>query len=67
MTLIAHDAEKLRALNDETRRAWSAYSERLAELAGEEYERAEDESWDQLQRELLRLERRRRNLSHVER
>ncbi len=65
MTLIAEDAKKLRALNDETRRAWSAYSERLAELAGEEYERAEDDSWEQLQRELLRLERRRRNLSHA--
>jgi len=65
VTLIADDAEKLQALNDETRRAWSAYSERLSELAGEEYERAEDESWERLQRELLRLERQRRSLSHA--
>jgi hypothetical protein len=65
VVLIADDAEKLRALNDDTRRAWSAYSERLAELAGEEYERAEDESWEELQRELLRLERQRRTLSHT--
>ena len=45
MTTIAHDADKLRELDADTRRAWSAYSDRLRELSGEEYEQAEDESW----------------------
>ncbi len=55
MTAIAHDAEKLRELDDGERRAWKAYSEQLRELSGEEYERVETESWDELQRELRRL------------
>ena len=62
MTTIAHDADKLRELDADTRRAWSAYSDRLRELSGEKYEHAEDESWDELQIELSRLERRRRTL-----
>jgi hypothetical protein len=62
MTAFAPGTEKLRALDAGTRRAWTAYSERLRELSGEEYERAERESWDELQSELRRLERRRRSL-----
>ena len=62
MTAIVPD-EKARELDADTRRAWSAYSERLRELHGEEYERMERESWEQLQRELRTLERRRRSLS----
>jgi hypothetical protein len=64
VTTIAHDADKLRELDADTRRAWSAYSDRLRELSGEEYEHAEDESWEELQIELSRLERRRRTLDH---
>jgi hypothetical protein len=45
MTAFAPGTEKLRALDAGTRRAWTAYSERLRELSGEEYERAERESW----------------------
>jgi hypothetical protein len=52
----------LRELDDDTRRAWVAYSERLRELSGEEYERAERESWSKLQSELRGVERRRRSL-----
>ena len=63
MTAVAHDDEKLRELDADTRRAWSAYSQRLRELSGDEYERAEDESWEELQSELRRLERRRRTLT----
>ena len=48
MTAVAHDAEKPRELDADTRRAWSAYSEQLRELVGEEYERAEQESWTEL-------------------
>lgn len=62
MTAIAPDNDQLRKLDDDTRRAWAAYSERLRELSGEEYERAERESWAKLQSELRRVERRRRSL-----
>ena len=63
MTTIASEAEKLRELDEDTRRAWSTYSERLRELSGDAYERAEHECWTTLQGELRRLERRRRLLS----
>jgi hypothetical protein len=63
VTAIAPDSDKLRELDDDTRRAWNAYSERLRELSGEEYELAERESWAKLQSELRRLERRRRSLN----
>jgi hypothetical protein len=62
VTAIAPDSDQLRKLDDATRRAWAAYSERLRELSGEEYERAERESWAKLQSELRRVERRRRTL-----
>ncbi len=63
MTAIAQDTEKLRELDDGTRRAWKAYSARLQGLSGEEYERTEHESWAELQQELRRLERQRRLLA----
>jgi len=62
MTAVVPDTEQLRELEADTRQAWSAYSEQLHELAGDEYERAEDESWTELQTELTRLELRRRSL-----
>ena len=65
LTAVAHDAEKARELDADTRRAWSAYSEQLRELVGDEYERAEQESWTKLQTELRRLERRRRTLNQT--
>lgn len=63
MTAIVHDAEKLRELDDGERQAWQAYSDQLRDLSGEEYERVESEMWDELQRELRRLERRRKTLT----
>ena len=63
MTAMAPDSDKLRELDHDTRRAWSAYSEQLRELTGDEYELAERESWAKLQSELRRLERRRRTLT----
>lgn len=63
MTTIAYTTDKLRELEDDERRAWSTYREALRELAGEDYERAEHESWEQLQGELRRLDRRRRTLA----
>lgn len=59
MTSIAPEEETLRELDDDTRRAWSHYSERVRELSGEEYERVEEESWIELQEELRRLQERR--------
>jgi IS1 family transposase len=55
--------EQLQELDAETRQAWSAYSERLRELAGKEYERVESESWEELQLELRRLESERESLA----
>ncbi len=65
MTLIAPDAEKLRELDADKRRAWSAYSERLRGLATEDYEHVEDESWEALQQELRGVEHRRRVLNQT--
>jgi hypothetical protein len=63
VTAIAPDTDQVRQLDNETRRAWKAYSERLRQLSGEEYERVERESWAKLQSELRRVERRRRSLN----
>lgn len=62
VSTTAPDLEQLRELDDGTRHAWMAYSERLRGLDGEEYERVESESWTELQNELARLERRRASL-----
>ena len=62
MTTIALDADQLRQLEEDTRHAWTAYSDRLRDVPAEEYEVAESASWDQLQVELRRLEQRRRAL-----
>ena len=64
MTATAPDLDKLRELDEGTRRAWTAYTERVRDLAGDEYERVEGDSWTELQRELRRLERRRASLTH---
>ncbi len=63
MTSIAPDKEQLQQLEAGTRQAWSAYTERLRELTGDEYERAESESWNELQTELRQIERRRETLT----
>jgi hypothetical protein len=63
MTATAPDTERLRELEADTRQAWSAYSDRLRELTGDEYERVESESWTELQAELQRLEREREELT----
>ena len=62
MTATAPDTERLRELEADTRQAWSAYSDRLRELTGDEYERVESESWTELQAELQRLGREREAL-----
>lgn len=59
MPQSAPDIERIRELEADTRQAWSMYNDRLRDLTGEEYERAESESWSELQSELGRLERQR--------
>ncbi len=63
MTTIAPDTEKLRELDDETRRAWNEYYDSVQDLTGEEYEQVELDAWETLQDELRRIERRRSLLS----
>jgi hypothetical protein len=63
VTTIATDDDKLRELNADTRRAWDDYSERLRDLTGDAYERAEHDSWEQLQHELRGLEQLRASLA----
>jgi hypothetical protein len=65
MAPVVPEGELLQELDDETRLAWSAYIERVREFTGEEYERVEPESWDELQAELRRLEGERESLSHT--
>jgi cell division septum initiation protein DivIVA len=60
---IVHDADRERELDAFERQAWQAYSQRLRDLTGEEYERAESDSWAELQRELRQLDRRRKTLT----
>jgi hypothetical protein len=62
VSTTAPDLDKLRELDEDTRRAWMTYTDQLRDLAGDEYERAEGVSWTELQRELRRLERRRASL-----
>ena len=63
MTAVAPDIERLRELDDDTRQAWSAYTDRLRDLTGDEYEAAETESWTELQAELSRVERQREEIT----
>jgi len=62
VTTIAPDTEKLRELDEDERRAWTEYYDNIQDLTGEQYEQVELESWDTLQGELRRIERRRRLL-----
>jgi hypothetical protein len=63
LTSVAPDIHQLQELDEGTREAWIAYSERLRDLSGEEYERVESESWSELQTELRRIEHERESLS----
>ncbi|HET7049009.1 MAG TPA: hypothetical protein VFI54_12170 [Solirubrobacteraceae bacterium] len=65
MASVTHNADVQREFDVGTRRAWSAYSQRLQGIRGEAYEDAERESWAELQSELRRLERRRQSLNRT--
>jgi hypothetical protein len=62
VTTTTQRNDRLRELDDDTRRAWDDYVEALRELSGDEYELAEHDSWDRLQEELQGVERRRASL-----
>jgi hypothetical protein len=49
------DLERVQA--EQTRVAWEQYRQSLRGLEGAEYEEAERASWDELRRELRRIER----------
>ena len=49
-------AQRLAEIDLRTREAWTDYSDELRELEGRDYEEAEDESWDRLQRKLKELD-----------
>lgn len=63
MTTTAPDQDRLLELEADTRQAWIAYSDRLRDLSGAEYEEAEAESWTALQTELQRLDHERDELT----
>lgn len=65
MSTTACSAEQLQELEDRERQAWSDYSDRIRELTGDEYELAEHESWERLQRELRSVEKRRSSLAKL--
>ena len=44
-----------RATDERTRGAWATYALTLEGLEGREYEHAEEQAWDTLQRELSRI------------
>lgn len=66
MTPVAPDTGHLEDFEAETRQAWVTYSERLRELSGDEYERVESESWEELQAELRRLDGERESLAQLD-
>ena len=58
MTALTHEqvSRKLSEIDARTRQAWAAYNESLRDLQGREYEDAEDQSWDRLQKRLRELD-----------
>jgi hypothetical protein len=57
-TYISSDeqAQRLSEIEERRRRAWASYSASLRDLEGRDYEEAEDQSWDRLQRKLRELD-----------
>ena len=51
-----HQARKLAEIEARTRQAWASYNDGLRELRGRDYEEAEGQSWDRLQKALRQLE-----------
>ena len=58
MTALTHEqvTRKLSELDARTKQAWVAYNDSLRDLEGKEYEDAEHQSWDRLQKRLQELD-----------
>ena len=58
MTALTHEevTRKLSEIDARTKQAWAAYNESLRDLAGREYEDAEGQSGDRLQKRLRELD-----------
>ncbi len=58
MTSLTPDKreERLADIDVREREAWESYQESLRDLQGKDYEEAEDQSWDQLQKRLRALD-----------
>ena len=54
-----HRERKLAEIEEHQRRAWADYTEDLRDLEGRDYEDAEGQSWDRLQRKLKNLDEQR--------
>ena len=63
MPTFISDQAQLAALEGREREAWATYTETLRDLQGKDYEDAEDESWDRLQKTLKQLEEERQLLA----
>jgi hypothetical protein len=49
-------ARRLADIESRTRQAWADYTSELRELAGRDYEEAEDKAWARLQKRLKQLD-----------
>jgi hypothetical protein len=58
MAALTHEqvSRKLSEIDARTKQAWAAYNESLRDLEGREYEDAEGQSWDRLQKRLRELD-----------
>ncbi len=58
MTALTHEqvTRKLAEIDARAKQAWAAYNESLRDLKGREYEDAEGQSWDRLQKRLSELD-----------
>jgi hypothetical protein len=58
VTALTHQqvTRKLSELDARTQQAWAAYNDSLRDLHGREYEEAEGQSWDRLQKRLQELD-----------
>jgi hypothetical protein len=58
MTSLTPDKreERLADIDTREREAWETYQESLRDLQGRDYEDAEDQSWDRLQKRLRALD-----------
>ena len=56
MAASAPHQESAQDRDGRTKEAWDAYRASLADLAGRDYEDAERDSWDELQRRLQAIE-----------